>query len=554
MGPGTFFRRQAIEMVGMRNPEFRYAGDLEFWFRLALTGNLAHIAKPLATHRVHPESASISDRGPRMAEELVSLVKKVFSHPKLPFHIRVLRRKVFGRVHYSATAYCGYERIASIKHYTISMWYDPKEFAKRMFLKILKFGWDRWRKSYSYKQKTRFTKRASKFAFVSHTLPPSWSGQAVVIKRLLEGMDPNLYCLISQKKNSPDGIERDFIGKVQGRYYTLKKEFQIPWPRQSNLIKRVNILIRIVMRSWRISRILKIENCHAVVAGTGDIADLPAAYIASGLIGTSFFPYLFDDYIHQWREPTIQSLSRFFEPTLLKEASGVIVPNEFLQTEINVRYGIVPSIIRNPYELTDIDFNYCPQSISSESNEIRIVYTGAIYEVNFDAFYNLFEALSYPELQQVKIHIYTSQPIDWLMSHKICGDQVVFHQHVPSLKVREIQASADLLFLPLTFDSPYSEIVRTSAPSKLSDYLASGKPILAHVPSDSYISWYLKIYHCGMVVDQNDSRALSAAIQRIINDVPWAQQLGHNARTHACKDFSPIENRKRFLDLLEKHK
>src|SRR5271157_3476685 len=59
-----------------------------------------------------------------------------------------------------------------------------------------------------------------KFAFVSHVLPPEWSGQAVAIKRLLEGVDASEYCLISSQDYASD-LHGDFIGRLPGTYYWL---------------------------------------------------------------------------------------------------------------------------------------------------------------------------------------------------------------------------------------------------------------------------------------------------------------------------------------------
>ena len=54
VGPGAFIRRQAFELAGMRDPEFRYVADFEYWLRLGLYGKFARIPKTLATFRVHP--------------------------------------------------------------------------------------------------------------------------------------------------------------------------------------------------------------------------------------------------------------------------------------------------------------------------------------------------------------------------------------------------------------------------------------------------------------------------------------------------------------------
>jgi glycosyltransferase involved in cell wall biosynthesis len=131
MGPGTFIRREAFDLVGFRDPQFRYAGDLEFWFRLALRGKLVHIPEVLATHRVHPESASVSDRGARMSGELVRVLQKVYADPQAPQAIRKVRRRAFSTMHYEAASYCGSDKAAVRKHYLASFRYHPLCFLVR---------------------------------------------------------------------------------------------------------------------------------------------------------------------------------------------------------------------------------------------------------------------------------------------------------------------------------------------------------------------------------------------------------------------------------------
>jgi glycosyltransferase involved in cell wall biosynthesis len=126
-GPGVFIRRSAIERFGMRDPQFRYVGDLEFWFRLALHGKIVHIPQILATHRVHPDAASITDQGSRMADELVQMVHKVYSFKDIPPHIRQIRRQVLSKAHYVATYYCGSDSNSVKHHMMLHYWYAPQK-------------------------------------------------------------------------------------------------------------------------------------------------------------------------------------------------------------------------------------------------------------------------------------------------------------------------------------------------------------------------------------------------------------------------------------------
>jgi len=136
MGPGVFIRRSSIERYGMRDPQFKYVGDLEFWFRLALHGKLVHIPKALATHRVHPGAASTADRGARMADELVCMVHKIYSLNGVPSTIRRIRRQVLSGSHNIATYYCGSDRLAFHRHKFWYYWYAPQKIFTDLFGKI----------------------------------------------------------------------------------------------------------------------------------------------------------------------------------------------------------------------------------------------------------------------------------------------------------------------------------------------------------------------------------------------------------------------------------
>ena len=101
----------------------------------------------------------------------------------------------------------------------------------------------------------------------------------------------------------------------------------------------------------------------------------------------------------------------------------------------------------------------------------------------------------------IKIHLFTAQPAEWLDANGIKSQQIVLHAHTTHMEVVQAQNRAHIFFLPFAFDSTIPEVIKTSAPGKTGEYLASGVPILAHVPADSFVSWYLKTHECGLVVD-----------------------------------------------------
>jgi hypothetical protein len=88
-GPAALIRKQALEFVNGRNPNYRYVTDIDFWFRLGLHGDLARIPQILATHRAHSGSSGVAQRA-KVGEELVKYIEDFFSTSDLPSHIQKL--------------------------------------------------------------------------------------------------------------------------------------------------------------------------------------------------------------------------------------------------------------------------------------------------------------------------------------------------------------------------------------------------------------------------------------------------------------------------------
>ena len=113
-----------------------------------------------------------------------------------------------------------------------------------------------------------------------------------------------------------------------------------------------------------------------------------------------------------------------------------------------------------------------------------------------------------------------------------------------------MQAEADILFLPLAFDCPAPDVVRSALPGKFPEYLASGRPILVHAPADSFVAWYCRQHHCAAVVDEPDTRALADGLHRLISDGNFRRAIIRAALCRARKDFDPEVSARNLLTVL----
>lgn len=392
-----------------------------------------------------------------------------------------------------------------------------------------------------------------KFALISHVLPPSGLGQSLVIQRLLEGLEPDRYCLASIE---PSGaVNRDGSSpSLAGRCYWLPQPFRINRGHRFGLRhvrEGINIPLTVLRHARRLSTIVKQEGCDAIVACTGDVTLIPAAYIASRRAGIPFYAYVFDHYSYrEWFEPAAAFWARRFESKVMKGAAGIIAPNDKLSDDLRQRFGVDPVVIYNSFDISPYETNGRPAvSEMRRAGEVRIVYTGQIYEAHYDAFRNLIAAINSLNSPGVKLHLYTDRPQAELESLGILGP-VVYHAARDAAEVPRVQMTADILFLPLAFESPYPNLVKTSATTKLGEYLAARRPVLVHAPPDSFISWYFREHDCGVVVDESDPVKLAAGISTIMRDETLRQRLGINAWTRARADFDVTKSRRTFAELI----
>jgi glycosyltransferase involved in cell wall biosynthesis len=439
-----------------------------------------------------------------------------------------------------------------------------------------------------------------KFALVSHVLPPSPSGQAVVLYRLLRDLDPRHYCVLSVREY-PAGLAGPQTNGVTARlrcnYHAIPDEadFHItPMLREigrqvrstissvRNLRgrcgadpamamesaatngqgngptwqRRLGALLarteesstkrrRIARRTMQIQRVATREKCTALVVCSGDWIDVPAAHQAARRLRLPLFVYMFDDFPTHSPWPHHQAFAQRVAPRILRDAAGVVVPNVFLADAYRARYGIEPWIIHNPIE-TPIAAEAAWRPMGQPT---RIVYTGAIYEAHFDAFHRLQSAIADLREPTAELHIYTPMTTEYLTKNGI-RPPAILHPAVAAEEAVRLQQASDIVFLPLAFDSPIPEIIHTSAPGKMGELLASGRPVLVHVPRESFVSWYFRTHQCGVVVDEKDPALLGRAIERLRAEPEWCRSLVQRARATAEVDFSLATARTTFAKML----
>lgn len=383
----------------------------------------------------------------------------------------------------------------------------------------------------------------TRFALISHILPPSPSGQSVVIERLLRDVSMEDYILIN---THPVNDTKSLITPLPAKTHHLQEKTSADKFFGFQSLFVLTNIVKSFIRGWKIAKIANREGCGVLIGCTGDLIDFPAAYFASVFTHAKYYAYYFDDYRFQWIDKKRRLFASFTERVLLRKMNGAIAPNEFLQKQILDRKFIRTKVVPNPAN------DPVP---TSHGNIIkppfRIIYTGSVYHVNAQAIKNIIGALDLLDGKQIELHIYTSQPKDLLQEYGISGKNVKYYFHIPPDEIIKIQENAFLLLIPLSLNSPIPEVVHTSAPGKLGDYLASGTPILALVPGDSFVSKYLQEKNCGLVVSSNDPGQIAKQILDLLGSPKVRQELARNAFQAAKEDFDRLDAQKNLLSFIK---
>lgn len=392
------------------------------------------------------------------------------------------------------------------------------------------------------------------FAVVSHYVPPSRFGQPRVLYRILQQLPAEMYGLLSttwydRRAPAPDHdgpwLDAPYLYINHGFPWRLVSPYPgaLEFPRRMYTL--ANLTVALYRRAHQIEAVVREREYRAIIACSGDPIDLPASAIAVRRLGIPLLAYMFDDYGTQYKiVPPYQQFAARCDRFVARRADRIIVPNEMLAAEYAARHRVEPVIIRNPHSGVYGNGTDWPLG----ANETRLVYTGSVYHVHDDAFARLLQVIENSG-QSLALDLYSSVDTASNAIFQRSG-RVRHHGHISDAEAIRVQAEAEILFLPLAFDSPTPEVVRTALPGKFAEYLASGRPILVHAPADSFVAWYCRRHHCAAVVDEPDARALADTLRRLVSDGEFRRAIIREALYRARKDFDPAVARQDLLAVL----
>lgn len=247
-------------------------------------------------------------------------------------------------------------------------------------------------------------------------------------------------------------------------------------------------------------------------------------------------------------------LASIFEPKIIRSAEKIIVTNEGTKEFYIKRYGsnisskitvIHNSTFAEPYLKFHSPFDPKPP--------YTILYTGRIYWPQIRSIKNLIKAIEAIKEMDIVFKIYCPNPPDYLKKLGIReSKKVKILKPLPPEEIPKVQTKADILFLPLSWQTKSPDIINTATPGKLAEYLISGRPILIHAPPSSFLTKYAKEKNFGLVVDEENIEKLIKGIKKILTNKNFSEKIIENAKRTFFENHDIQTNSKKFKSIFAK--
>jgi hypothetical protein len=256
-------------------------------------------------------------------------------------------------------------------------------------------------------------------------------------------------------------------------------------------------------------------------------------YLVALWTGASFFPYFHNTWVEN-RKGLGRLLAQWLQSRVFARAEHIFLMSEGMVELYRERYpGIRCSALVHSFNEQLPVFSPPPELHSP----LRMTICGNINESCRDATLRICEAIFRTE--DTELILLTGMPRSYLARLGLLRDRVRYHTVSRDEVVNELRQS-DIVVLPHGFTGGYSpEEYRTIFPTKTIEYLICGRPILAHTPSDCYLTRFLKEHECALVVDDPSVPQLLRAIELLRTDAALRSKIIWNALKAAEQFYAP---------------
>jgi len=247
-----------------------------------------------------------------------------------------------------------------------------------------------------------------------------------------------------------------------------------------------------------------------------------------------------------WAKKIDKELKALFERIDLHLSISDAMSAEYLQ-----RYGKTFLPFHNPIE-TEAWLLHSKREYSLRKEYVRILYSGRIgigITESLVEVASVLESIN-SEGYNVKLHIQTPTREPTVLSQLKRFTSVIINPFADLKDIPKIFSEADILVLATDFQKEGLEYLKFSMPTKASEYMISGTPILVYSPEESAVSKFFTQNECGLCVTKHDNEVLANAFKFLIDNKGYREKISKNAVHYALEKFDAQKVRYEFQHLI----
>lgn len=222
-------------------------------------------------------------------------------------------------------------------------------------------------------------------------------------------------------------------------------------------------------------------------------------------------------------------LERFGEA--MRQAKRVMVVSDEMVEQYEREWGSPCVIVRHAFQ----DVVAEVATARGDRDVFRIGFAGTLYDTG-----------------QLNVLLAALHSINWTLDGRrvvlrMIGNYYQFHHltapsHVELMgwretdETRKLLAECDITYLPVSFQQHFSDFARLAFPTKLSVYLAVGRPVLVHAPADASVVAFCQRQNFGVACPSMDRDDMRDALVRIGSGLTASDRFAMAAR-ETCEAF-----------------
>jgi glycosyltransferase involved in cell wall biosynthesis len=253
-------------------------------------------------------------------------------------------------------------------------------------------------------------------------------------------------------------------------------------------------------------------------------------------------PGLFSNY---WKRVIDKELRR-----LLDKSTALMSICKAMSDEYRERYGKNFIPFHNPIDLSV--WKGQSRNDWKVGKIFRILYAGRLGKITLKSLVDICEAMTDINVERTEIIFEILTPDSFKHDLKVLKKYkgVEVRPYIQHYEMPAKLKSMDLLIIPLDFNKENLRFVRYSMPTKTSEYMASGTPILVYAHKDTALVKYAKEGGWGYVVDEEDKALLKKGLIDLITDIDLRREIGEKAIKVAFKNHNADVIRNEFQNVI----